>query len=325
MATFTDADVEDALAYVMNNVLHGAAAGTCRDAKLAGRFAEAGMSIVGHGSWTTQKRDGNPGDNFYFDEETGNSINAWGIPNLGIDEGMPEIKKSRAQVRPHGAKLWVSASAGNVYSPDDYGTIASRLENSNAADVVEGNFSCGNMKEGDHYKPIVCYDDGAFDAGVEALVYGAGSLKTAVKLTPTTERRFLISNIETCLRYNVDYIVLSNTVPNCYLEKPDGTAAISMELGGGGGAMLIPIVTGMLRMSREVTRGTRTKLIAAGGVSCGKVAYHYLKHGAHGYVYASELWRRNFDPRIDQEIIMGDESRSLPGLVQYLVKYGLPK
>lgn len=321
MRTFTQ---DKALAFVQNELLWGAAAGSCRTADRARRYAEAGMRIVPSGSDTMLKRGGNPGDNFYCDED-GNSINALGIPSPGIDVALSEIKKSRKEANRFGAQSWASISAGNEFIADEYHDMAHLLEQNNAADVIGGNFSCGNMVLPDGtYKPIVCYDLGAFEDGVQALAAGAGNKKTEVKLTPTTERRFLIANVEICLKYGIDYITMANTVPNCYLEKPDGTPGISMVLGGGGGKMLIPIVTGMLKMTVPMLKGTNTKVIAAGGVDCGAVAYHYLKHKAAGFVFGTALWKRNFDPRVGQEIIMGDESRNLPGLVDLLVKHGLP-
>ena len=319
MRTFTQ---DEALAFVQNELLWGAAAGSCRDANRARRYAEAGMRIIPSGSDTVLQRNGNPGDNFYCDED-GNSINALGIPSPGIDVALQEIKESHKEVNRLGAQLWASISAGNTFVAEEYYEMASLLEQNNAADVIGGNFSCGNMALQDGtYKPIVCYDLGAFEDGVLALVAGAGNKKTEAKLTPTTERRFLIPCVEICLKHGVDYITMANTVPNCYLEKPDGTPGISMVLGGGGGKMLIPIVTGMLKMTVPMLKGTRTRIIAAGGIDCGIDAYRYLKHGAAGFVFGTALWERNFDPRVGQEIIMGDETT--PGLLDLLVAHGLP-
>src|SRR3989344_620016 len=247
------------------------------------------MRIIPSGSDTVLKRSGNPGDNFYCDED-GNSINALGIPSMGIEESLAEIKKIHEAANRFGAQSWASISAGNTFVADEYYEMAYALEQNNAADVIGGNFSCGNMALPDGtYKPIVCYDLGAFEDGVRALVAGAGNKKKEVKLTPTTERRFLVPCVEICLKYGVDYITMANTVPNCYLEKPDGTPGISMGLGGGGGKMLIPIVTGMLKMTVPMLKGTRTRIIAAGGIDCGIDAYRYLKHGAAGFVFGTAL------------------------------------
>lgn len=315
---------EEALAFVMDGLLWGAAAGTCKDGKLARRFARTGMKIVSYGSIAAERRLGNPGDNFWFDEWSGNGINALGVPCRPFEEHLAELPEIRAELNTLRAELWVSITAGDTFDPQEYHNMAAELEKHGAADVIEGNFSCGNIKINGVYKPIVCYDLDLFDKGVEALCRGAGKRKKAVKLTPTTERRFLIGNVESCLNHGVDYIVVANTVPNSYLEKPDGRAAISMVRGGLSGRALIPIVTGMIQMIKPELKGTEVELIAAGGVLSGAVAYNYLKHGAKGFVCGTQFWRNNLDPRAMEIIIIGDESLGEKGLVDLLFEHGLP-
>lgn len=323
MRRFKDRD--EALEFVTKELLWGVAAGVCKDSALARKYAQAGIPIVSYGSITKLPRAGNAGGNFFCDER-GNSINAWGIPNKGFDEHLSELPQLRKDINSLGSQLWASISAGDKFDPDEYNYMALHLRNDKAADVVEGNFSCGNMKVGDHFKPIVCYDLPSFRDGVAALKRGAGDLKTSAKLTPTTERRFLIANVEICLEHGIDYIVLANTIPNSYLEKPDGSPAITMGLGGLGGAALRPMVTGMIKIIAPMLKGTNTKLIAAGGVFDGASAYHYLKHGAHGFVCSTLLWRSNFRPECMQEIIMSKQTDYLykTDLLDWLVEQGLP-
>lgn len=323
MRTFKNKD--EALKFITNEMPWGLGAGACRDAKLARKFAQAGIPIVSYGSLTVEPRAGNPGDNFYIDRH-GNSINAWGIPNKGFDAHLEELPRLRRDLENAGSQLWVSVSAGNTFEPAEYEAMARILYYKQAAHVVEGNMSCGNMKVGDVYKPIVCYDLDLFEKGVAALKKGAGPLKTSVKLTPTTERRFLIANVEVCLKHGIDYIMLANTVPNSYLEREDGSHGISMVRGGLGGAGLMPIVTGMVQMVAPMLKHTDTKLIAMGGVRNGSTAYHYLKHGAHGFMCTTLLWANNFDPKSLQDVVMhpGD-LMTKGGLLDYLVEHGLPE
>src|SRR5581483_7455000 len=63
----------------INSLPWGTAAGTCRDPKLALDFASAGVRFLSYGSIIEEKGwGGNPGDNFYYDEDTGDSLNAMG-------------------------------------------------------------------------------------------------------------------------------------------------------------------------------------------------------------------------------------------------------
>ncbi len=324
MRTFVNQD--EALDFVTHELPWGAAAGTCKDLATAKKYAQAGFPIVSWGSTTTLARAGNAGDNFYYDEETGNSVNAWGIPNKGNAAYLHEMAQAKRAVNAEGSRLLASISAGDKFDPQEYYDMAVDINKHDAADIIEGNKSCGNMKVGDEYKPIVCYDIPAFTSGVTALRQGAGDKQTSIKLTPTTERRFLIKNVEICVDLGIDYIVLANTIPNSYLEKPDGTPGITMVRGGLAGRALRPIVTGMLQMAAPVVKGTKTKLLAAGGVEDGKSAYQYLRHGANGFVFSTLLWRNNFNPKCGQEIIFGTEgpgSRSV-SLLDLLVQYGLP-
>jgi dihydroorotate dehydrogenase (fumarate) len=321
---------EEALEFVMEELPWGIAAGVCKDGALARQFAQAGIKIIGYGSITKEPRPGNSGDNFYFDPETGDSLNAWGIPNKGFVEHLKELPQLRADVNAQGSELWVSISAGDHFEPGEYGDMADQLEADEAADVVEGNMSCGNMiLPNGEYKPIVCYDLDAFEKGVCAL-RGLSNRRIAVKLTPTTERRFFVENVKICLRYDVDYIIAANTVPNSYLEKGpyyDRKPAISMGRGGLAGAGLRPIVTGMIQMIAPLLKGTKTKLIAAGGIFEGRDLYDYLRHGAHGGVFSTLMWANNFDPKQAQEVIMGkdiDLMNHKKGLLDFLVEYGLP-
>lgn len=279
------------------------------------------MTAVMFGSITQRPRTGNPGDNFYYDEHSDCSVNALGIPNKGID-GYPELPAVASAVRGSGAHAWVSVSAGDRFDEHEYGAMAHRLDRDDAADVIEGNFSCGNMVLPDgSRKPIVCYDFDEFDAGVGALVAGAGKRKTAAKLTPLSEPSILHKNVALCLQHEVDYIVMANTVPNCYFAL-DGKPAIAMVRGGMGGRGVRPIIKGMLLMAAPQVKGTKTKLIATGGVGCGADAYEYLALGAQGFQCNTALTRRHNDPRVMQEIICGSDGA--PGLVDLLVEHGLP-
>ncbi|MDB5188249.1 MAG: putative Dihydroorotate dehydrogenase [Candidatus Kaiserbacteria bacterium] len=321
MNTFSTPD--KALEYIQS-LSWGNAAGTCKNLKTAERFARTGMRVVTYGSYTMEPREGNTGNNFFYDEKTGNSINALGIPNQGHEATLPLLRKICQSVNDAGANFCVSISAGNKFDPEEYHYMAADIASYNAANIVEGNFSCGNMVVDGKFKPIVCFDSDAFREGVASLKNGAGGLLTAIKHAPITEARFLIPNIKACVDIGIDYVILANTIPNSYLEKELGKPAINMGRGGLGGKALIPIVSGMLMQAREIVKGTKTKLIAAGGIDSGLDAYKYLCLGAHGFQFNTALSRRNLDPKVAQEIIMGDKSVGHTGLVDYLVEYGLP-
>jgi dihydroorotate dehydrogenase len=315
---------EQALQFVMKEITWGNAAGTCKDGALAKRFAEVGMQSVDFGSITYLDRAGNPGDNFYYDEVTGNSVNSWGIPNRGFKAYLPELPDTKRTVNRLGAKLWVSISAGDRFNPDEYGEMAYELEGEEAADVIEGNFSCPNMIVGGKPKPNVCYELEDFERGIKCMKVGAEKTPIAVKLAPITEPIILKGLVEACLKHDVNYIVIANTIGNCYLEKAPGVPAITMVRGGLAGRGLRPVVKGMAQMIKPMLKNSPTKLIMTAGVETGLDAYEFLALGAHGFQFNTVLSKSNLDPRVAQDIIMGDAGLQHEGLIDLLVERGLP-
>lgn len=318
MRTF--ANEEDALNFV-NTLPWGTAAGTCKDSRMALKYAQAGAKIVHFGSITWEPRAGNAGDNFYFDEKTGNSINAWGIPNRGFKAYLPELVELKPKINALGSELWVSISAGDSFNADEYGEMTAELVKHDAADVIGGNKSCPNIEVGGKRKPVVCFDLDAFRDGVQAMCDMAGDKRIAIKIAPITEARLLDDLVQVCIDEVADYIEGANTMPNCYMEKPDGTPAITMKRGGGAGRMLDPVIKGMTTMIVPRLKGTKTKFIAIGGILYGEHAYEQLRLGAHGFEFNTALSARGGSPEVITDIIRGVDHEGLLGI---LVDRGLP-
>lgn len=324
MRTF--ADTEEAMTFIQT-LAWGNAAGCCKEERRVRTYAQAGVAHVTYGSITAQQRNGNAGDNFGFDPRTGDALNAWGIPDPGIDVHLDHLPRLKQIVNDNNAQLWVSISAGDAFDPQEYHDMAKRLVNANCVNGIEGNFSCPNMVVGGKPKPVVCYDLPRFDEGVEALSTGAGSTPIKVKIAPITEASILRELVDACIQHDVAYIVAANTIGNCYLEDLDGKPLIAMMSGGLSGPGLRPLINGMLRLMNPWLAGTHTKVIAVGGIETGGDAYNYLRLGAHGFAFNTALTKANYDPAIISNMILGlkDGDHILqPGLVDYLISRGLP-
>jgi dihydroorotate dehydrogenase len=307
----------EALDFIASEILFGNAAGVTRDGAKLLQYVDAGANMATFGSTVLQKRPGNLGDNFFYDEATRAGINALGIPDAGFEVHLPLLMHLRQVFEIRRAKFIVSVSAGDSFEPDEYEFMARKLLMNYAAHIVEGNFACPNIQVDGKRKPVVCFNRDDFEAGVKALRAGTElKLPIAAKIAPITEARMLEDLVEICLRHSVTYIVVANTIPNGYLEKEDGTPAIAMKRGGLSGAVLEPIVSGMITMIAPQIKGTSTKLIATGAVSSGDVAHKYLRLGAHGVSFATELYRQGGDPKVVSQI--GQR------LVELLVERGLP-
>lgn len=312
----------EALAFIQT-LPWGTAAGTSRDPKQILKYAQAGAKIVTHGSNTMAPRKGNEGNNFHYDSKSGRSLNSLGIPNQSLSAYLDTLTELKKAVNACGSELWVSISAGDSFSNYEYHAMTSALIHNSAADVVAGNTSCPNIVVNGNPKPAVCYDPDSFELAVSAMRSAAGSNRIAVKIAPITEANLLKKIVNIALAFDVDYLEVANTIGNCYFENEEGKPAIAMGRGGLAGSALIPLVTGMIQIIKPVIEGSKMKLIAIGGVHDGLSAYNYLRHGADGFQFATELYRRDGDPDVIQEIIVGDADVGKVGLLDYLVKYGL--
>jgi len=300
----------------------GNAAGPCKDSSTAFKFAQLGMPIVPFCSITAKARAGNAGDNFYYDESTGNSINALGLPNRGIDDYLPTLTELRKTLNSFGSKLCVSISAGDAFDSEEYYDMAKKLREAEAADSIEGNFSCTNVEVDGKRKPVVCFDREAFKDGVVALRDGAGRTPITVKIAPITEARLLSDLVAVCVERKVEYLVAANTIGNGYLENARHKPAIAMKRGGLAGALLKPIVQGMVQMIAPMLKETNTKLIAVGGIHSGRDMYEDLCMGAHGFAFITMLSANNNNADIVRETVIGRVGTT--GLLDLMVEHGLP-
>lgn len=314
---------DEALRFVQSEIMFGNAAGVSRDPNQLLAFLQAGANMANFGTIRPNPNSGNPGSNFFYDEATGNGVNALGVPDAGIKAHLPILAALRRAFTSQGANLIVSIMGDNAFDPSAYKNMARDLLMNGAAHIVEGNFACPNIEVSGKRKPVVSYHMGDLRAGVRALREGAGEMPIGVKIAPITEASMLGEIADICMEFGVDFIIPANTIGNCYLDKEDGSDAIDMKLGGLSGAGLRPIVRGMISMLTPLIRKSKTRLIATGGIACGLDAYDYLCRGAHGVSFNTALYRRGGDPKVISEIAMGSEGK--PGLVDFLVMRGLPQ
>lgn len=308
MRSFKNSD--EALRF-LESIPWGNAAGTCRRAEIALDFAEIKIPAVMFGSITKEERMGNMGGNFSYNPETGNSKNNDGLTNGGIKKYMDILPGLRQRINKEGSKLWVSISAGENYIPDEYKEMGQTLVISNAADVMEGNFSCPNVLVGGKRKIPICFSLDDFRKGVRALREGASGIPIAAKISPIIDECFLGRLTDICIKENVNYIVCSNTK--------------NSRSGGLGGQILKPLVSRMIQIISPLTRGTNTKIIAVGGIEKAIDAYNYLYWGGGevvGFQFNTAFTRRNEDPGFIGGLIIGKDDE--PGLVDLLVDRGLP-
>ncbi len=320
--SFTESE---ALRFITSSeIMFGNAAGVSRDLNQLLAFVQAGANVATFGTIRPHQHSGNPGMNFWFDERTGNGINALGVPDAGITTHLPVLKLLCHAFSMGNAQLIVSVMGDDAFDPGAYEYMARQLLLNGAAHITEGNFACPNMVVGGKRMPIVSYHMESLRLGVRALRKGAGDMPIGVKISPITEASMLGEIDDICRESHVEFLISANTIPNCHLQKEDGTDAIDMKLGGLSGAALRPLVRGMSAILMPLLKKHTTKLILAGGVGCGEDAYGHLCTGVHGVMFNTALYRRGGDPKVISEIAMGDEGLKQPGLIELIATRGLP-
>lgn len=327
MRSFTISEAEE---FLMTKILWGNGAGFCRRIDEATKLAQTGAPLVVAGSFTMKKRNGNPGHNLWLGEN-GESVNAMGLPNDGLESAncRAEIVKMRDVVHSAGSKFGVSISAGDAFDVGDYFQMSTMVVSDIRPDILKVNMSCPNRWVDGVRKPPVCSCPDDFERGVYSVMRAvAGKIPVAIKLAPIVfpgrniNRILLYKLAGVCLRYGVDYIVVGNTLGGQRIVDATGKPVIPMEFGGLGGKPLIPIVIETIRIIKPLIAGTKTKLLALGGVANGLTAWRYLNEGANGFLVATELFRDPGHPdKVFEKILLGNKTE--PGLLDLLVANGL--
>jgi dihydroorotate dehydrogenase (fumarate) len=232
------------------------------------------VSVITVGSITTDPRPGNSGDVW------APPLNSLGMPNPGIEYFKTHGKTMVQKARDAGKILGASVAG---FSPKETVELAYQMHEY-GFDFTEGNLGCPNLWGPDGQKPIPSFNPGAFQETLSLYGELLDGEMYGVKLSPYTDVQLLeimAIDLRDC-GVNVGFLTTSNTMPNCFLMKPDGKPYISFGKGlaGGSGPGLKPLAMGNLLQFREILKDTQILSIAAGGVESGQDVVDYLSLGA---------------------------------------------
>ena len=229
-------------------------------------------------------------------EVYGGMLNAIGLQNPGIDVF---LKRDIPFLQQYHTKIIVNVCGKTV---EDYLEVVEKL-NDSAADMLEINVSCPNVKEG-----AIAFGQKAdclFD--ITSKIKNVAKKPIIMKLSPNvTDIAEMAKAAEAA---GADAISLINTITGMKIDIHKRTFALANRTGGMSGPAIKPVA---VRMVYQASHAVKIPVIGMGGIATAEDAIEFLLAGAT----AVSVGAVNFmNPYATVEIIEGIE--------QYMTKYGV--
>jgi dihydroorotate dehydrogenase (NAD+) catalytic subunit len=229
-------------------------------------------------------------------EVYGGMLNAIGLQNPGIDVF---LKRDIPFLQHYDTKIIVNVCGKTV---EDYLEVVEKL-NDSAADMLEINVSCPNVKEG-----AIAFGQKAdclFD--ITSKIKNEARKPIIMKLSPNvTDITEMAKAAEAA---GADAISLINTITGMKIDIHKRTFALANRTGGMSGPAIKPVA---VRMVYQASHAVKIPVIGMGGIATAEDAIEFLLAGAT----AVSVGAVNFmNPYATVEI--------LEGIEQYMTKYGV--
>ncbi|EKD76470.1 MAG: hypothetical protein ACD_43C00098G0002 [uncultured bacterium] len=228
------------------------------------RCVDLGAGGVTIKSLSLEPRTGHPNptmagfDNYF--------LNAVGLSNPGVAEGIKEIIKFKKNVR---APIIGSIFAGNV---EEFGEVTKKICTA-PIDILEVNISCPNV--GDEFGCPFAYSTEAAAAITKMVKANAKDVPVSIKLSPNAWNIGQIA--AACEKAGADAITVVNTAVGMAIDTEFQTPLLSNKVGGMSGPALKPIA---LKSVWDVKNSVqKASIIATGGVTNGEDAIEMMLAG----------------------------------------------
>jgi dihydroorotate dehydrogenase (NAD+) catalytic subunit len=232
-------------------------------------------------------RAGNPTPRIV--ETPGGMLNAIGLQNVGIDAF---INNKTPFLRATDTPVIVNLFGNTL---EEYGELASRLDQVPEVAGMEVNISCPNVKHGGIVfgtEPQAAYE-------VVKLVRESTIKPVIVKLSPNVTD--IVSMARACADAGADALSLINTLTGMAIDLQKRRPVLANITGGLSGPAIKPVA---LRMVWQVARAVKLPLIGIGGIMSATDALEFMLAGAT----AVQVGTANFlDPSAAQTIARGME------------------
>lgn len=229
-------------------------------------------------------------------EVYGGMLNAIGLQNPGIDVF---LKRDIPFLQQYHTKIIVNVCGKTV---EDYLEVVEKL-NDSAADMLEINVSCPNVKEG-----AIAFGQKAdclFD--ITSKIKNVARKPIIMKLSPNVTDIAEMAKVAEAA--GADAISLINTITGMKIDIHKRTFALANRTGGMSGPAIKPVA---VRMVYQASHAVKIPVIGMGGIATAEDAIEFLLAGAT----AVSVGAVNFmNPYATVEIIEGIE--------QYMTKYGV--
>ena len=206
------------------------------------------------GSITLEPREGNLGNVYDFDGETGTNTNALGMPNPGLEETLKFAPEMADRAGRADKKLWWSIAG---FSPEEYAHLMDALSPFGG---IEFNWGCPNVWGSAGQKPIVSFNPPLIQEILHTCDFSRKTQRARAKLSPYSDPSML-SSVGKVLRDNrglISTVVACNTFANGIAMKKDEQAR-SLETkngyGGVAGTALHNIALGQVSQFFEELEG----------------------------------------------------------------------
>ena len=229
-------------------------------------------------------------------EVYGGMLNAIGLQNPGIDVF---LKRDIPFLQHYDTKIIVNVCGKTV---EDYLEVVEKL-NDSAADMLEINVSCPNVKEG-----AIAFGQKAdclFD--ITSKIKNVARKPIIMKLSPNvTDITEMAKAAEAA---GADAISLINTITGMKIDIHKRTFALANRTGGMSGPAIKPVA---VRMVYQASHAVKIPVIGMGGIATAEDAIEFLLAGATAVSVGAVNFMNQYET---VEIIEGIE--------QYMTKYGV--
>lgn len=252
------------------------------------------------GSFTLEPRQGNPEPTYWFDDKTGNSINAVGLKNQSLqvflDEELPAICEL---LEGTGTDIRISIAPTKTGDAAQMSEMVSKSDCLKYISFMEVNAACPNHRtDGGRLHDVLAHDPKAVEILMQETV--GFQQQRAIKIAPRMSLDVLSEYPDLAYVQGFEQIVSANTLLGSSVIN--GTQQLSVDRGGQAGAILRP---GCIQQIRALATGCSRygiSLIACGGIDSAETVKANLKAGADTCQVATGYMQ--FGPKIFESIAL---------------------
>ncbi len=249
------------------------------------------------GGITLARRDGNVGNNFWYDAFQG--CNSLGLPNPGKEYYVEELPTMVTMCHDVGKPIIVNV---NGFTPEEFAELVEFVYEC-GVDLAEINLGCPNLWDEGTQKRIFSFYPDLIGEILKRVKRRIGR-PVSLKLSPFSNPANLRETAEVASASGVVAALASvNTFANALFLAPDGKPRITMRYGGLSGPAMKGIGLGNVSQLHEMI--PTTTIIGVGGIETGQDVLDYRRAGADVVQVGTALFR-SMNPRVLFSRILGE-------------------